>query len=111
MNARDIIEGIASLGALIVSLYVAFANRRTAADTARVAGASAAIEGYARLCASLQEQIDRNNEEIGGLRQELEEIRRDREALQRRIAFLEEENAELRRRLDALQERQGNGHS
>jgi predicted nucleic acid-binding Zn-ribbon protein len=92
---------IIALGVSVGTPLLQYLNGRRAA---KVAEDTSAVDGYSRLCESLQKQIDINNEQIVALRTELAEIRADRDKLLQRISDLETENAELRRRIDALQE-------
>jgi chromosome segregation ATPase len=75
-----------------------------------------AMTGYAQLCDDLRAMIELNNQETARLRQELADLkcrfeadreawRRERQALQARIAELEAINQRLVAQLEALQAR------
>ena len=82
------------LGALLLSLYVAWGNRKMAT-----------VDAFDKLCKALQGRIDANDREIAALKAELAQYRSENEVLRGRVRDLEIENTTLKAQLDELQKR------
>lgn len=100
------LDNALAIGALIVSLIVAWGQMRNARATHRVQESAAIIEGFDSLCTAYRQTIQELTVQIDGMRARLcelemerEQWRIEREELRTTVARLEAEREELKQEL------------